>query len=344
MGAAQPPFGPPNSTANNRTPFEGRLKTAPNHLARGRELQRGQPQQLDFLYADSKRVAPKRLGYFQSLLLRKWPCLALTICIMSSLIFGMLLSALTIYLVHDATDCGQLALTAAAAAAAAAPSSSSSSMAAGPAEGGQHLHHNHQHHSAELLPRQLQLARPGADFGLGAPIESAAAAGDPAEPTGRQLLDGPSKSDGLFQRLPTALAPEHYNLFIWPHIGEPSFHFNGSLEVRLRCLAATSNITLHTLELELNEASIQLLQVAPSTRPAGPDEVRRRRRREAAPGLRVSKLSQDKQLQYSIIHLDEQLVAGREYLLRLDYVGTLNDDLAGFYKIKYERQNSTETT
>lgn len=58
----------------------------------------------------------------------------------------------------------------------------------------------------------------------------------------------------------------------------------------------------------------------------------------------VKGLSEDKELQYSIIHLEKQLEAGEEYALGVDFVGNLNDDLAGFYKIKYERQNSNEVT
>lgn len=58
---------------------------------------------------------------------------------------------------------------------------------------------------------------------------------------------------------------------------------------------------------------------------------------------KVSGLSQDRQLQHSIIRLDGQLEPGKEYLLGIDFVGFLNDDLAGFYKIKYELKNSTTT-
>lgn len=76
-------------------------------------------------------------------------------------------------------------------------------------------------------------------------------------------------------------------------------------------------------------------------------QLRRSRRQPAKSGANLPKvkaLSADKQLQYSIIHLDSHLEPGQEYVLGIDFVGSLNDDLAGFYKIKYERQNSNETT
>lgn len=100
------------------------------------------------------------------------------------------------------------------------------------------------------------------------------------------------------------------------------------MSIRIKCLEATDNITLHTNDLQLDEKTLSLSGNG-STSTVMP---------------KVKGLSQDKQLQYSIIQLDSQLEAGQEYVLGIDFVGSLNDDLAGFYKIRFERQNSNETT
>lgn len=99
----------------------------------------------------------------------------------------------------------------------------------------------------------------------------------------------------------------------------------------MRCAEATDRITLHTLDLDLDERSLSLARV-----PASNNKTL------VAPAIKG--LSQDKQLQYSIVHLTEPLEVGAEYALGISFNGTLNDDLAGFYKSRYERQNSTETT
>jgi len=108
------------------------------------------------------------------------------------------------------------------------------------------------------------------------------------------------------------------------------------VSIRIKCTEATDNITLHTLDLELVERTLSL-KLAPSG-------AQNKTTNASAQPPRVKGLSQNKQLQYSIIHLEANLEPGREYVLAIDFSGWLNDDLAGFYKIKYERQNSSETT
>lgn len=105
----------------------------------------------------------------------------------------------------------------------------------------------------------------------------------------------------------------------------------------MKCTEATDRITLHTLDLELDESSLSLTRV-----PANNETTETNQsigQQQAIKGL-----SQNKQLQYSIIHLAKPLLAEADYLLTIDFRGTLNDDLAGFYKISYQRQNSSETT
>ena len=127
---------------------------------------------------------------------------------------------------------------------------------------------------------------------------------------------------------------------------------NTQVSIRIKCSQQTDNITLHTLDLELNEKSLSL-KLAPTTTnssssPASQTTATGGRRSTTSEANKVvpkvKGLSQNKHLQYSIIQLDSPMEAGQEYVLGIDFSGSLNDDLAGFYKIKYERQNSTETT
>lgn len=114
------------------------------------------------------------------------------------------------------------------------------------------------------------------------------------------------------------------------------------MSIRIKCTEPTDNITLHSLDLSLNERTVSLKFAASTGSNGSPAAAAA----AAEPAPKVKALSQDKELQYLIIKLDRHLVAGSEYVLGIDFVGTLNDDLAGFYKIKYETQNSSkpETT
>ena len=112
------------------------------------------------------------------------------------------------------------------------------------------------------------------------------------------------------------------------------------MSIHFRCSAATDNITLHSLDLQLNERSLSLQLVEVDNTNNKTQSFHLHDKRSAAP--KISGLEQDKHLQYSIIRLDSHLEAGREYSIGIDFNGTLNEDLAGFYRIKYSAQNSSE--
>lgn len=157
----------------------------------------------------------RKLSYFQTLLLRKWPYLAISICIMSSLLFGILLSALTVYLLHGATDCSGLARTA----------------AAGEFGGAS---------SPLLLASNSHefLKRPGGDFHEPPAsldhLASLTASGDQLQQrsssagSGSDLSASATSASTPFQRLPSSLWPIHYDLFVQPYIAEP-FNFTGKV-------------------------------------------------------------------------------------------------------------------
>lgn len=164
----------------------------------------------------------RRLSYLQSLLLRRWPCLALTICIMTSLLFGILLSALTVYLMHGVTDCSGLAL---------ANSASRRSGSDIPHLGSFEPPRRDPFDSmaplelASLTPESNGLkSRNYAPLSSGGSQSQAAATPDAATEPRTQ-----------FQRLPSTLWPQHYDLFVQPFIREP-FNFIGKVMMILEIM------------------------------------------------------------------------------------------------------------
>lgn len=162
----------------------------------------------------------RRLSYLQSLLLRKWPCLALAICIMSSLIFGMLLSALTVYLMHGVTDCS-----AALAHLSSARLNSGGSPSAPAIEPRSRL----SDFDTPLELASLETSSSGRLYAaLSAPPAVAVpTSADQQQVSAKQAL-GQQAQKPRFQRLPTTLWPQHYDLFVQPYIAEP-FNFSGKV-------------------------------------------------------------------------------------------------------------------
>lgn len=171
-------------------------------------LKQLQPNQASpCLYPAPKR---RRLSYLQALLLRRWPFLAISICIMSSLLFGMLLSALTVYLMHaHVSECMSALLP----------------VASGP--------HRHQLEPTSLLLQRnrLELDSPMLELAAGNPEPRS---GSAAAIAGNQRAP--------FQRLPRSLFPIHYDLFIQPWIREP-FNFNGKVSVTRMALQLICHLT-----------------------------------------------------------------------------------------------------
>ncbi|GFY53408.1 aminopeptidase N [Trichonephila inaurata madagascariensis] len=121
-----------------------------------------------------------------------------------------------------------------------------------------------------------------------------------------------------YVRLPRSVVPDHYDVELQPFIFPGNFTFEGKVRIVIRVLEPTDNVTLHINNVTVREESVRL---------NGAD----------APG--VASVSEDKERQFYILHLKSNLVAGRQYEVLLDYLGSLNDQLAGFYRSSYKDED-----
>lgn len=101
--------------------------------------------------------------------------------------------------------------------------------------------------------------------------------------------------------------------------------------MELLCTEPTANITFHSKSLNLNEQTIKLRLISNSSA-------------EQSLPPKIIKLDYDKELQHSIVKLDSPLKVNLTYALTIEFNGILADDLAGFYRIRYEQANATEPT
>ncbi|XP_027211487.2 aminopeptidase N [Penaeus vannamei] len=135
--------------------------------------------------------------------------------------------------------------------------------------------------------------------------------------------EAPAKEKRL-ARLPRALNPLRYLVKLQPFING-NFSILGYVEVEMEVLEPTSNITLHMADIITNNETIRL---KPSGESAGPDV-----------GIKMHQY--DPERQFYIAHLEKQLEKGEKYVLSMDFLGYLNDQLHGFYRSTYRDDDGT---
>ena len=119
-------------------------------------------------------------------------------------------------------------------------------------------------------------------------------------------------------RLPRTVQPRHYALELRPDLSRNEFE--GSVRVTLEVLETTRALVLNAADLVIFDAELEL------------PEGRR------LPGS----VSYNQHEQQATVAFAEEVPAGSGYVLRLDYLGRLNDQLHGFYRSTYRDENAVE--
>ncbi|XP_052782181.1 putative aminopeptidase-2 isoform X1 [Mya arenaria] len=128
-------------------------------------------------------------------------------------------------------------------------------------------------------------------------------------------------------RLPTHLVPDLYDIVLQPNMysGDPeSFTFDGYVKIHMTANSTGRNVTVHANKLNIQEGSIKFGKKDGSSGPSY------RNLRET-----------DKQRQFEIFFLDQDVIAGQEYFIEMNFTGPLIGDLAGLYLSQYKRGNET---
>ncbi|ESP00388.1 hypothetical protein LOTGIDRAFT_238559 [Lottia gigantea] len=148
--------------------------------------------------------------------------------------------------------------------------------------------------------------------------------GTTMKPGGTGTTMKPAKID---VRLPLHMEPIHYDVELQPNMynNKPeTFTFNGYARIHMKCVAASNNVTLHINKLNITDGSMKF----------GRQDM------SAAPG--ISSWTIDKERQFLIIYLNDNMEENKEYYVEMRFVGPLKDDLAGLYLSTYEYQNVTK--
>lgn len=119
--------------------------------------------------------------------------------------------------------------------------------------------------------------------------------------------------------LPKNVKPLHYDLTLEPDFTK--FTYEGTVAIELDVVEDTRSISVNTIDIDIHETKITSGSTTISSSP---------------------KLSQNEDRQETTVEFDETIPAGKKATLFFKFTGTLNDNMAGFYRSSYKGANGED--
>jgi len=125
-------------------------------------------------------------------------------------------------------------------------------------------------------------------------------------------------------RLSKNVVPVHYDIELIPYIKD-NFTFDGKSHIIIQIRFATRDISLHALNLTINETATSLINIDTNTDIYAPTAH-----------------NYDNKTEILTLHFDDELLFGI-YNLYIQFVGILNDKLHGFFRTSYINEKGEKT-
>ncbi|KPM33936.1 Aminopeptidase 2, mitochondrial [Neonectria ditissima] len=138
----------------------------------------------------------------------------------------------------------------------------------------------------------------------------------------RNGSDAPSASHDVShgrQVLPKNVKPLHYDVTLEPNF--ETFKYEGTVVIDFEVVEDTTSISLNTVDLDIHETVVESSGATISSSPA---------------------LSYNKDSQTTTITFDQTITAGQGARLTQRFTGTLNDEMAGFYRSSYKDEQGND--
>ncbi|EGP86157.1 uncharacterized protein MYCGRDRAFT_73926 [Zymoseptoria tritici IPO323] len=119
--------------------------------------------------------------------------------------------------------------------------------------------------------------------------------------------------------LPKNVKPLHYDLTLEPNF--ETFKYDGAVEIELDVVEDTTSISVNSLDIDIKETKVLSGESVISSSP---------------------KITHDADSQTTKIEFDQTIPAGTKAKLIQKFVGTLNDNMAGFYRSSYKGENGED--
>lgn len=150
---------------------------------------------------------------------------------------------------------------------------------------------------------------------------------DLVNPTLSQTAENGTKSFKDL-RLPRSIRPMSYDVVLLPFLTSDNFTFNGEVAIKINVLETCRNITLHSTSLVINWSFSKIQKLDENDKPT--DNV----------SITGQHFVEEKQ--FFILETGKDLEANSTYVVRLQFVGSIKDNLQGFYKSSYNVGTETK--
>ncbi|EZA50169.1 Aminopeptidase N [Ooceraea biroi] len=132
-----------------------------------------------------------------------------------------------------------------------------------------------------------------------------------------------NSSETVIYRLSDDIIPVHYNIKLIPYMEEGNFTFDGESNISIKVRNTTQSISLHSVELKVNETATTLINVNGVI-------------------YKPVRHSYHNKTAILVLHFNDELSSG-SYSLNIKFVGILHHDVKGFFKLSYKNEEgSTE--
>ncbi|XP_018306529.1 aminopeptidase N isoform X2 [Mycetomoellerius zeteki] len=151
-------------------------------------------------------------------------------------------------------------------------------------------------------------------------------AGDSLLSTGRSFSMTPTKKK-IDVRLPKAIVPDMYELWLIPFIWEGNFTFHGEVKILINVTLDTNNVTLHAVDMNIDEDFTTVREYSIKS--------------NKTKLIGIAEQRNDTDRQFHVIRTSNTLKKDKQYVVHLKFIGHLNDYLQGFYRSSYTVGNQT---
>ncbi|KAF4556752.1 ERAP1-like C-terminal domain-containing protein [Elsinoe fawcettii] len=118
--------------------------------------------------------------------------------------------------------------------------------------------------------------------------------------------------------LPSTVKPLNYNLSLYDLELGGEWSYQGTVKIDVEVRSETKEITLNTHRLNIHSAEVQT--------EAGKTEG----------SIKTNNVTYDEKNQRATLHFDQAIPQSHKALITISYSGTMNNDMAGFYRSKYK--------
>lgn len=129
-------------------------------------------------------------------------------------------------------------------------------------------------------------------------------------------------------RLPRSIEPVSYDAVLLPFLTSDNFTFNGEISIKIKVIETCKNVTLHSTSLVINWSFSHIQKLDEDENPIE--------------NVSITNQYFVDEKQFLVLETGKDLEANTDYIVRLQFVGSIKDNLQGFYKSSYNVGTETK--